>query len=81
MSQVIVWRNRVIKEGDPRYDQIQDLVKYNEARQEAAVRQLELIGQAQDVASTLTDLVIPDELRALGYRFAFAVDPEEVTGI
>jgi hypothetical protein len=72
-----------IREHDPRYSLVQDMIEGDAARQDAAAVKLQridrLVQNAEDVAAQLTEKLIPDDLRAAGYRFVFDTTPIPVT--
>jgi hypothetical protein len=71
-----------IKDGDPRYSLAQDLIEGDAETQSAAVARLDkinlLIKNGEEVADHLTTLLIPEDLRAAGYRFTFDTTPISV---
>lgn len=64
----------MIRGGDPRYNLVQDLIEGDALRQDRAQRLLDLANEAAD---RLTGQ-LPEELRALGFRFAFDTTPLSV---
>ena len=71
--------SRPIKDGDPRYNLVQEILEGDAHMQDAAALRLrtidKLIQDAQDVADQLTQSLVPEELRAAGYRFVFDTTP------
>jgi len=71
--------SRPIKDGDPRYNLVQEILEGDARAQDAAALRLrtmdKLVQDAQDVAESLTQELIPEELRAAGYRFVFDTTP------
>lgn len=68
-----------IPEHDPRYSLVQDMIEGDARTQDAAAARLSridlLVQQAEDLAESLTLKLVPEELRAAGYRFAFDTTP------
>jgi len=71
----------VVREGDPRMNLLQDLIEGDGPRQDRASRILDLIETANRLADHMTRAVMPEELRALGYRFEFNARPLPVLKI
>ena len=67
-----------IPEGDPRYNLAQDLIEGDGVRQDRAQHLLDLIERAREVAADLTERLVPEDLRSLGYRFEFDARPLSV---
>ncbi len=69
----------MISEGDPRYNLLQDMIEGDPRMQDAAALRLrtidKLVQDAEDVAESLTKALVPEDLRAAGYRFMFDTTP------
>lgn len=75
----LVLEHTEIREGDPRYNLVQEILEGDARMQDAAALRLstvdKLIQDAQDVAESLTKALVPEDLRAAGYRFVFDTTP------
>ena len=72
----------MINEHDPRYSLVQDIIEGDAGTQDFAAARLSeidrLVQSAEDIAETLTRTLIPEDLRAAGYRFLFDTTPVPV---
>lgn len=72
-----------IKGNDPRHNLIQEILEGDARMQDVAAARLrgidELVRNAEAVAADLTQTLIPEDLRAAGYRFAFETTPIPIT--